>query len=158
MKSVHYSDGGGAVECPIHLHDITCVPQSRNNNYIYPFSASYLMFTSPADTASVRWGYRTTPDAASTDIINKDFPQASATVSKEATLYPTYLDNPSYDTSLATHTRDGLPGAKSFLESVNAKFAFYGPQQAPTRIQVQFVQLHQDVSPRLVTKHATAFW
>jgi hypothetical protein len=56
------------------------------------------------------------------------------------------------------HTRDGLPGAKSFLESLNAKFAFYGPQQAPTRIQVQLVQLHQDVSQGVTTKLATAFW
>jgi hypothetical protein len=79
VKLNSHQFGGGGIETPIHLYDITCVPEWRNDEYIYPFLANYLQSTSATDSAQLNWRYRDTPTGVGGEITNKDFPQGSAT-------------------------------------------------------------------------------
>jgi hypothetical protein len=114
-----------------------------------------LKFNNASDNAIAQW-HHATSTMATTEITNHESTGGTTTVNKTSTWYPTYFDNQNYNTGL-TRSPDTFPGSKSFLESVNAEFAFYSPQGRPTRIHVQLVQLHKDVSHGKNMDLATAF-
>lgn len=148
----------GLVEQPVHLWDVSAVPQvsTAGSTTNHPFIRYQLFFTNSTSSASARWEYAT--GGGFTTITDPELPGVSTSLNKAVQLYPTYMDSTEYSSGATMSNTGAFPGAKSFLESVNAKLAFYSPTQAPTRIQVQLVQLADDVTPGKTSDLATAFW
>jgi hypothetical protein len=117
-----------SIRCPVHLYDVTAVPQKISaNTREYPINNYFLRFTEAGDSGTVRWTYSNGAGGTLGNITDPNNPQTTTTLNKDVSMYPTYMDQ-IYAKSMPG---DGESiGSKSFIENVNAKFAFYGPQQA----------------------------
>lgn len=148
----------GLVEQPVHVWDVSAVPQvsTAGSTINHPYIRYHLFFSNSTSSGVVQWERAT--GGGYTTITDSENPGVSTGLNKTVQMYPTYMDSTEYSSSATISHTGALPGAKSFLESVNAKLAFYSPTQAPTRIQVQLVQFADDVTPGKTSDLATAFW
>lgn len=147
---------GSEIQCPVHLYDLTAVPQAQSNTTIYPNVHYKLYFTDETDGCLVNWKKEDSLEVYSPvgGVVN---PTATV-LRKESHLFPVFYDRNLTDAGATAGNFTAHVGPKSFLESVNCRLGLYGPQQAPTKWLIQVVQLHQDVAPHQGSTLATAFW
>lgn len=137
------------VELPVHLYDLTSVPNSKNATALsYPATFYKLFWSTQADTGLHKW--ETVLAGTATTVAG--FGQSSTTADKAYCLYPTET-NVHLKPALAADAINKIatPGAKSFLERINVKMILNGPQEKPTKWCIQLVQLKQEVTPGVVS-------
>jgi len=145
---------GTAVRMPIHLWDLTAVPQGTGAGVLYPAIFYDCNFSNETSTGVVGW--TTHVNNASTSATGMDQRAAANTIN--------YNPVPTYATTqkeLISSNIEGGPGATSLLEKVHATFVFNGPQQRSTKWCVQLVQFDEKVVPGVAADSsnvATAFW
>lgn len=149
IASIHTTPGQ-PLRAPVHLWDLTAVPQGNGSVIYYPAVFHELYFSSESDTANVDWRARnnglvsiSSPDDNKTSVLDKRY-----------TLEQTYVSKMS-DRSLTVHQG---PGALSYIEKVRANLVLNGPQTKATKWCIQLVQLSDQVTPGVVSDFATEFW
>lgn len=156
LQSVQNGATGTTVESPIHLFDVTAVPQSTfDGTVVYPTSHFVCTFSNETDLGNVVWrSYDGT--GALTALSNDD--QSLSIQNKERAWYLVDSDgHGQYTTSVAQNNLQ-FPGSHSLLESFNANLLFYSCRSHCTKFEVALIQLTEDVSPFEITERATAVW
>lgn len=142
---------GTEYRAPVHLFDLTCVPQGIGTATRFPTTFYELFFTDETDSAEVRWyGKRDAlnPGRITSPVTN------TTTETKNRCFFKTYGNR----TSEMTNPSLSGFGAKSYISKFRAKFILNGPQEGPTKWVIQLVQLSEEVIPGVETELATAFW
>jgi hypothetical protein len=154
IASAQPGAAGTEYRAPVHLYDLTCVPQGAvgaPTTLKYPTTFYELFFTNETDSATVRWyGKRDSlnPGRITTLVSN------TPTETKNRCFYKTYASR----TNEFTNANLSGYGAKSYISKFSAKFILNGPQEGPTKWCIQLVQLSEEVVPGVETELATAFW
>lgn len=151
IASCQQGAAGTEYRAPVHLYDLTCVPQGIGTATRYPTTFYELFFTDETDSASVRWyGKR---DASNPGRI-QDLVTSTTTETKNRCFYQSMSSR----TSTLTNPNLSGYGSKSYISNFSAKFILNGPQEGPTKWCIQLVQLSDEVVPGVETELATAFW
>lgn len=158
LESVQTGTAGTRVIAPVHLWDISAVPNAYTaTNIAYPYVCHRLTFTSETDGATCEWQHRTGATSWASTIGNKD-PKA-ITVDKTTQLYEVFSTKQAFETGAPSIANaNSAIGGKSYLQAANMRMCLYGPQQAPVKFLIQIVQLHEDVGVDKSDPMATAFW
>lgn len=149
-----------AVECPVHLWELTAAPQGTPTEVSYPATFYRLFFNSEISSGTHYWR---TYVGGSDLALNNFNEQDTTTFQKEYQLYPTYDSKRQYFDGTSNVNQDCGPGEHSFIESFKMKLILNGPQQRPTKWCIQLVQLSPEVTPGVPTTSphgniADAFW
>jgi hypothetical protein len=154
IASCQQGAAGTEYRAPVHLFDLTCVPQgigTLGTGVRYPTTFYELFFTNETDSAEVRWyGKLQALNPGRVTSLSTD----TGILTKNRCFYPTYS---SRTPELTEPGYSGF-GAKSYISKFRAKFILNGPQEGPTKWVIQLVQLSEEVIPGVETELATAFW
>jgi hypothetical protein len=145
---------GTAVRMPVHLWDLTAVPQGTGAGILYPAVFYDLNFSNETSTGTVGW--TTHVNNASATATGLDQRASGNTINYNPTV--TYA---STQKELVSSGIEGGPGASSYLEKVRATLVLNGPQQRATKWCIQLVQLSDEVIPGVnpdSSNTPTAFW
>lgn len=147
---------GTVVESPIHLFDLSAVPQSNSaGTILYPTTHYVLGFTNETDAGSVRW--LTFDGAGALNTIPTD-DLSFSTLNKERAFYLMSSTGRGQFASGDKQNNAQFAGAHSILEKFAANILFYGARDHCTKFEISLVQLTEDVSPHSVNDRATAVW
>lgn len=152
IASLQSGAPGTELRTPVHLWDLTAVPQGGGGSTIYyPAMFHELYFTDETNTADVRW-YTSQNGSFQVQTDSKD--------SKGTILDRRYCFDQTYVTKVSdrSSTSNAGPGAISYIEKVRANLVLNGPQQKACKWCVQLVQLSDEVTPGVVSDMATEFW
>jgi hypothetical protein len=146
---------GTAVVSPIHLWDLTAVPQGGGTNTRYPAAFYECGFSTESSNGNVFW--TTHVNGAATSAFGLD--QTGTTFNYGYNPSQTYTTKTQNLTANANH--EG-PGANSILEKVKCTMVLNGPTARSTKWCIQLVQLSEAVTPGTelpsFTNEPTAFW
>lgn len=162
LQSLQTGLVGTQMECPVHLFDLSGVPQPRTDGtdedrrLYFPATQYVLNFTSDTDAGIVDWKYYSN-DATQVSALGA-IDASTITQSGRRNFYPLNTTSGGWVPGANTVNEDFGVGSKSFLESFNAKILAYSCRGHPTKFQIQLVQLHEDVQPYQISERATAFW
>lgn len=155
IPSIQEGLAGTTVKQPVHLIDLTAVPQvelGSHSTMYYPGTHYSLTFSDETDTGSVVW---TSAFAGSTATSVQGNWTPNGSLNKEYTMYPLYIDNPSKTTTNHHMT----PGGMSYIEKFRAQLILNTPKQKGTKWCIQLVSFGDEVAPGApTTQLATAFW
>lgn len=133
---------GTELTCPVHLWDVTTLPQGRSTATSVGASFYELRFTSENSNANPAWY----TSVGGNIVPVNDIQMASTTFAKERNLYPTYQSNTS-DITIPNHSG----GKDSFLEKINAQLVLFGPRTKSVKWAIQLVQFSDEVTPGVGT-------
>lgn len=136
LASVQTGALGTAVAAPVHIFDLTCVPNANGTTAVGQTTGHALGFTNETSSSSVTWTNLNTNVAGSTQWQAMTAPNA----------------NP-----------ERMEGGMSYLDWVNCKLLFYAMSQFPTKLQIDIVQFRRDIlvpapDAGTSTTEADAFW
>jgi hypothetical protein len=155
ISSIQEGIAGTTVKQPVHLIDLTCVPQMELGSLstiYYPGTHYELTFSDETDSGSVVWT-SSFAGGVGTSVQGNLVPSGS--VNKEYTMYPLYIDNPNKATTSHHHT----PGGMSYIEKFRAQLILNTPKQKGTKWCIQLVSFSPEVIPGAATTQLqTAFW
>lgn len=147
---------GTVVESPIHLFDLSAVPQSNAaGTVLYPSTHYVLGFTNELDTGNVRW---LTFDGAGALNTTPTDDLSFSTLNKERLMYLMTSTGRGQFPANNTLNNTQFVGAHSILEKFAANILFYGARDHCTKFEISLVQLTEDVSPHSTSDRATAVW
>lgn len=156
MSSNQAGAPGTVVESPIHLFDLSAVPQSNSaGTILYPTTHYVLGFTNETDTGGVRW--LTYDGAGALNTVPTD-DLSFSTQNKERAFYLMTSTGRGSFASGNTLNNTQFAGAHSILEKFAANMLFYGARDHCTKFEISLVQLTEDVSPHTSNDRATAVW
>lgn len=157
LQSVQVGAAGAQVESPIHLFDLSAVPQSDTAGAImYPATHYVLNFSNETDTGVVKWLYFANAGGVLNQVPTDD--SFSTTQNKERSFYLVDTDGRGTFATNAAQNNTQFPGAHSILEKFQANLLFYGAQSHCTKFEIALVQLSDDVSPHQVSDRSTSVW
>jgi len=139
---------------PIHLWDLTAVPQGTGANLSRPALFYSCQFTNETSAGSVTWQTHVNGTVATATGLDQRGNLGSINYN------PTITYSSSQREAILSGV-DGGPGANSYLEKVNASLILNGPQQRSTKFLIQVVQLSEEVIPGAshdTSNVNTAFW
>lgn len=136
LASVQTGALGTAVAAPVHIFDLTCVPNANGTTAVGQTTGHALGFTNETASSSATWTSLSTNVVGSTQWQAMTAPNA----------------NP-----------ERMEGGMSYLDWVNCKLLFYAMSQFPTKLQIDVVQFRRDnfvPSPDsgTSTTEADSFW
>lgn len=136
LASVQTGALGTAVAAPVHIFDLTCVPNANGTTAVGQTTGHALGFTNETASSSATWTNLNTNVPGSTQWQAMTAPNANA---------------------------ERIEGGMSYLDWVNCKLLFYGMSQFPTKLQIDVVQFRRDIlvpfpDSGTSTTEADAFW
>jgi hypothetical protein len=138
---------------PIHLWELTGVPQGQGGSISYPNAFYELGFSNETSVGFVKW-YTHVNNAATTA---SGLDQAGSLFSFQYNPHLTYTDK-AKDLNLQNYQG---PGSDDILEKVHCTMVLNGPTQRSTKWCLQIVQLSEEVTPGIgegSSNENTAFW
>lgn len=129
---------GTQVTMPVHLWELTTMPQGSGTSVVYGANFYELRFDN--ETAAAEPEFYTDKGTGMT-LVNS-INEGSSIYSKERMLYPTYYSEQEDMTLQLHHGRKD-----SFLEKFMAKFILNGPVTRPVKWCIQLCQFSDEVTP-----------
>lgn len=158
LESLQAGLAGTRVIAPVHLWDLTAVPQASlpAGTVAYPYPCQRLTFSTESDGGVAQWQHRQGSTTWITTALEET--PSSLTIDLPYQYTPVYAPKQNWDNGTSIINTQSSVGEKSFLQSANVRMCLYGPQQAPTKYVLQLVQLSEDVTPGQTDSMATVFW
>lgn len=133
---------GTEIMMPVHMWDLTTLPQGRSSSTVHPNNFYELAFTNETSSGNPNW-YTYVNGVYQ---LVTGLSDAAVGYTEEYQLYQTYTRDAD---NITIPAHEG--GADSFIEKFNAQIVLNGPTQKACKWCIQLVQLSDEVTPGVDT-------